>query len=55
MDASKRDGYLEMIKCSEAFDNYTFRDKMNLFIPSFWFTQNLGSSLGDRASTYTMI
>ena len=35
-----------MIKFSEAFDNYTFRDKMNLFIPlPFWFTQNLGSSL----------
>ena len=46
MDASKREGYLEMIKFSEAFDNYTFRDKMNLFIPiPFWFTQNLGSSL----------
>ena len=30
MEYSKRDGYLEMIKFSEAFDNYTFRDKMNL-------------------------
>ena len=45
-DASKRAGYLEMIKFSDAFDNYTFRNKMNLFIPlPFWFTQNLGSSL----------
>lgn len=46
LEESKRNGYLEMVKCSESFDNYTFNDKMNLFIPlPFWFTQNLGSSL----------
>ncbi len=46
VDASKREGYREMIKYSESFDNYTYRNKMNLFIPlHFWFTQNLGSAL----------
>jgi hypothetical protein len=46
IDASKKEGYFEMIKYMESFDNYSFKDKMNLYIPlPFWFTQNLGSSL----------
>lgn len=46
MDESKREGYNEMIKYSESFDNYTYNNSMNLYIPlHFWFTRNLGSSL----------
>ena len=46
LDESKKEGYKEMIKCSDSFDSYSYNNKMNLFIPlSFWFTQNLGSSL----------
>ena len=42
-----------MVKYSESFDNYTYNDKMNLFIPlHFWFTQNLGSSLQVVALQY---
>lgn len=46
LDESKKEGYSEMIKHMEAFDQYSFQNRMNLFIPlHFWFTQNLGSSL----------
>ena len=46
LEESKKEGYYEMIKYSESFDNYSYNNSMNLYIPlHFWFTRNLGSSL----------
>tara|TARA_B100000795_G_scaffold239348_1_gene200959 strand:- start:3778 stop:5007 length:1230 start_codon:yes stop_codon:yes gene_type:complete len=46
LENSKKEGYYEMIKYSNSMDNYTFRNKMKLFIPlPFWFCKNIGNSL----------
>ena len=46
LEEGKKEGYSEMIKKNKSFDNYTYNDKINLFIPlPFWFCRNIGSSL----------